>query len=366
MKKSAIQFALYLHAHPHTGREQWKMMRALPQGMSELLQVTASRKKRQELADTYGIEDSVMKEALHSFLRLVLSDHENSPYRGLAAREQASLETCQKHKKLLRSIFHPDRFPNDYCHEIMQQVQQSYEKIESEAKNSAPKAAEHTSADPQHIHRRESYRTSKPDFVINHSPRYSSHYSKPYEKKQLNYVLVAGIAGIALLGVVIMTAMPSGPQSIVRQDVISISNDTTPQAEEQVTLASSVSSKLPEQTNFASSEEQASKIQYLLNEFESALESNLIAELKASNVNLQSSEQIIDLFLSANDKKVFLHGFTWKPTSNGFYGEGEFLTRFEFEDRNQWITRRGKSSITLSNENSKLLIKQFHFEDNLH
>ena len=109
MKKSAIQFALYLHAHPHTGLEQWKLMRALPSGMSELLQVTASRKKRQAFADNSGIEDSVMQEALHSFLRLVLADHSISPYRGLAVREQASLETCKKHKKLLQNIFRPSR-----------------------------------------------------------------------------------------------------------------------------------------------------------------------------------------------------------------------------------------------------------------
>ena len=363
MKKSAIQFALYLHAHPHTGLEQWKLMRALPQGMSELLQVTSSSKKRQELADNSGIEDSVMREALHGFLRLVLADHNTSPYRGLATREQASLETCKKHKKLLRNIFHPDRFPDEYCHEVMQQVQHSYDQIEGLQKITPVK----TQSDSQssHISRKESYRTSKPDFVIDHAPRYSSSYNKPYEKKQINYVLVAGIAGIALLGVLIMLVVPSGPQSIVRQNVVSISNDTPAQTE-QFTLASSVSSKLPSQSVAVSDDVQAARIQALLNEFEVALEGDLIAELKASNITSQSSKQIIDLFLSAKNKKVFLHDFSWKATPSGFYGEGEFLTRFEFHDRQQWITRRGKSSITLSDENSKLLIKQFHFEDNLH
>ena len=187
-------------------------------------------------------------------------------------------------------------------------------------------------------------------------------------KKQINYVLVAGVAGIALLGVVIMLVVPSGPQSIVRQDVVSISNESVQQVENkatQLTLASSVSNKLPTQSS-NTNDIPASKIQSLLNEFEIALEDDLIAELKASNVSFQSSQQIIDLFVSAKNKKVFLHDFSWKPTATGFYGEGEFLTRFEFHDRQQWITRRGKSSITLSNENSKLLIKQFHFEDNLH
>ncbi len=366
MKKSAIQFALYLHAHPHTGREQWKLMRALPQGMSELLQVTASSKKRQELAEKYGIEDSVMREALHSFLRLVLSDHTNSPYRGLAAREQASLDTCKKHKKLLRNIFHPDRFPDDYCHAVMQQVQQSYDQIETIQKvSTTPEVA--TKPQSMNTPRKESYRTSKPDFVIDHSPRYSSSYNKSYEKKQINYVLVAGIAGIALLGVLIMLVVPSGPQSIVRQNVVSISNEPEPTlAAEQFTLASNVSNKLTNQPAVLSSEQQASRIQSLLNEFEVALEGDLIAELKASNISSQSSKQITDLFLSAKNKKVFLHDFSWKPTTNGFYGEGEFLTRFEFHDRQQWITRHGKSAITLSDENSKLLIKQFKFEDNLH
>lgn len=363
MKKSAIQFALYLHAHPHTGLEQWKLMRALPQGMSELLQVTSSRKKRQELADKSGIEDSVMREALHSFLRLVLADYKTSPYRGLATREQANLETCERHKKLLRNIFHPDRFPDDYCHEVMQQVQQSYDEIKS--LQSSPSINSATVAQSaSYVPRKETYKTSKPDFVIDHSPRYSSSYSKTSEKKQINYVLVAGITGIALLGILIMLVVPSGPQSIVRQDVVSISSQ---QPVEQFTLASNVSNKnLQNNSRVASSDKQSSKIQALLNEFEVALEGNLIAELTSSNLSSQSSKQIIELFLSAKDKKVFLHNFSWKPIDNGFYGEGEFLTRFEFDERQQWVTRRGKSSITLSNENSKLLIKQFHFEDNLH
>jgi hypothetical protein len=357
MKKSAIQFALYLHAHPHTGLEQWKLMRALPQGMSELLQVTSSRKKRQELADNSGIEDSVLREALHSFLRLVLADYKTSPYRGLATREQANLETCERHKKLLRNIFHPDRFPNDYCHEVMQQVQQSYDQIKD-------LQAASTTQQASYIPRKETYKTSKPDFVIDHAPRYSSSYNNHSEKKQINYVLVAGITGIALLGILIMLVVPSGPQSIVRQDVVSISNQ---QPAEQFTLTSSVSKSSPSNDFRAtSSNKQSSKIQALLNEFEIALEGDLIAELSSSNLSSQSSKQIIELFTSAKNKKVFLHNFSWKPTDNGFYGEGEFLTRFEFDERQQWITRRGKSSITLSDENSKLLIKQFHFEDNLH
>lgn len=363
MKKSAIQFALYLHAHPHTGLEQWKLMRALPQGMSELLQVTSSRKKRQELANNSGIEDSVMREALHGFLRLVLADYKVSPYRGLATREQASLETCKKHKKLLRNIFHPDRFPNDYCHEVMQQIQQSYEEIESLQQSTSSKPI--ADVENTQIPRKETYRTSKPDFVIDHAPRYSSHYNNYHEKKQINYVLVAGIAGIALLGILIMLVVPSGPQSIVRQNVISMSTQA-PTSSEQFTLASTVSSNISSRSTTPSDNERGSKIQALLNEFEIALEGDLIAELKANNVPSQSSKQIVDLFLSAKNKKVFLHNFSWKPTTNGFYGEGEFLTRFEFDERKQWITRRGKSSITLSDENSKLLIKQFHFEDNLH
>ena len=364
MKKSAIQFALYLHAHPHTGLEQWKLMRALPQGMSELLQVTASRKKRQELADNSGIEDSVMREALHSFLRLVLADHETSPFRGLAAREKASLETCQKHKKLLHNIFHPDRFPNDYCHEVMQQVQQSYEQIENA--RVTPLAEESIQSEDVFNQRKETYRTSKPDFVIDHSPRYKSSYTKYQEKKQINYVLVAGITGIALLGVLIMLVVPSGPQSIVRQDVVSLSNQQTSETSKQFTLASNVANTLPSKAISSTVDTQGSRIKKLLNEFEVALEGNLIGELAPSDISARSSKQIIDLFVSAKSKKVFLHNFSWQPTTTGFYGEGEFLTRFEFGQRQQWVTRRGKSSITLSEENSRLLIKQFHFEDNLH
>lgn len=360
MKKSAIQFALYLHIHPHIGLEQWKLMRTLPSGMTQLLEVTASQKKRQDLANKSGIEETVMQEALHNFLRLVLLDHSITPYRGLAVREKASLDTCKKHKRLLRNIFHPDRFPDDSCHEVVNLVQKSYEQIEN-IQSSTP-----TQKVTPHITHKETYQTSKPDFVINHSPRYSSTYNNDDTQKQINFALVAGVMGIALLGILIMLVMPSAPQSIVRQDVVSISNQPTSEPLQKFTLASSISSPLSNGTTTLSNEAQGSRIQTLLNEFEAALEGNLIAELKASNISPQSSKQIINLFLSAKNKKVFLHSFSWKPTTDGFYGEGKFLTRFEFDDRKQWITRRGKSSITLSDKNSKLLIKQFHFEDNLH
>lgn len=369
MKKSAIQFALYLHKHPTQGMEQWRLMRALPHGMSDLLQTTSSSRKRAELADSMGIDEQIIQDAFLGLLKLVIADHEKSPYRGLATREQAGLDTCKRHKRLLQNIFHPDKFASKQDHPHLQQIQQSFDKIL--AMHTTP--TEH--AQPNHAstgtYEEQDYAMNS-DFRVHHGPRPNSNYRKSQQKKQINYVLFAGIMGLVLVGFMIVLLVPSTPQSIVRQDLVSLPlEDTAPQpmsgtsTPAQVRTVSSESKATIDSFNTTGSKS-VNRIQLLLNDFEKALEGNLIQELQDSNSLPQSSKQILELFVSASQKKVFLHNFTWKVTPDGFYGDGEFLTRFEFSDESQWLTRTGKCNITLADNGEKLIIRQFHFEDNLH
>lgn len=362
MKKSAIQFALYLHKHPTHGMEQWRLIRALPHGMSELLQTTASARRRAELAESMGIDEQIIQDAFLGFLKLVMADHEKSPYRGLATREQASLDTCKRHKRLLQNIFHPDKFTSKQDHPHLQQIQQSFDKIL--AMQTSPKDQPKP---VQSAHEEQDYAMNS-DFRVHHGPRPNSNYRRSQQKKQINYVLFAGVMGLVLVGFMIVLLVPSTPQAIVRQDIVSLPLDetTNQQMTESATTIRTVSSQSKVTIDNASNAKGVNRIQLLLNDFEKALEGNLIQELQANNSLPQSSKQILDLFASATQKKVFLHNFTWKVTPDGFYGDGEFLTRFEFSDEQQWLTRTGKCNITLADNGEKLIIRQFHFEDNLH
>ena len=175
--------------------------------------------------------------------------------------------------------------------------------------------------------------------------------------------------GLLLVGIMIVLVVPSTPQSIVRQSpIISLQ---TPAKINQITLAGNTiekkTSTQPLTESYQSSSlKNGSRVQLLINELESALEGELMSELQSRGTPSQSSKQLNDLFITSDQKKVFLHSFSWKPSSTGFYGEGRFLSRFQFIDREQWLTRSGKFFITLTESNSKLRIKQFHFEDNLH
>ena len=368
MNKSAIQFALYLHLYPEAGLQQWHLMRTLPHGMSDLLQTAASGQKRAEVADSLDVDANDFQQALIKFLQLVISDHHKSPYRGLAARDQASIDTCTKHKRLLQNIFHPDKFQSDKAHQLIQQIQQSYDEIQklNSSQQEAEKAAQQPTAQMQPEEDDESDEVMS--FQVNNVPRQNSAHRRREAKKQTNYVLVAGIAGLALVGLLVVLIVPSNPQEMIRQAVIA---ETPSSPAKKIILAGSTnatttnSQPLNKQYQRASSVDN-SRIQVLLNEFERGLEGDLISELLSTKNPSQSSKQIMDLFASADQKKVFLHGFSWNLTEQGFYGEGEFLVRFQFSDKNQWVTRKGKSSINLSNNDSKLLIEQFHFEDNLH
>ena len=132
MKKTAIQFALYLHTHPDKGLDQWYLMRALPEGMLALLQVASSKGKRSELAEAAVFSEDEMKKAFIYFIRLVLEGYEHSPYRGLATREKTSLDKCLLHKKLLLNIFHPDKMPLSKHPYITQQIQDSFEQVKTD------------------------------------------------------------------------------------------------------------------------------------------------------------------------------------------------------------------------------------------
>lgn len=365
MNKSATQFALYLHAHPEAGLQQWDLMRTLPQGMSDLLQTAASGKRRAEVASLLGMDETDFQQALIKFLQLVMSDHQKSPYRGLAARDKASLDTCTKHKKLLQNIFHPDKFHSDKAHQLIKLIQKSYDEIQQiqSINDNEVGAKKFTSTPPvEDINDSESVM----HFQVNSTPRQRSAHRRHEEKKQTNYVLMAGIAGLALVGLLIVLVVPSNPQEMVRQQVVS-KTPTTPSEKVILTASTSTTAKpesFEQHQNINTADN--SRIQRLLNEFENGLEGELIRELLSTKNPSKSSRQIMNLFTSADQKKVFFHNFTWNPTQHGFYGEGEFLARFQFSDKNQWVTRKGKSSITLSDNNSKLLIEQFHFEDNLH
>jgi len=364
MKKTAIQFALYLHMHPEKGLEQWYLMRTLPSGMLALLQATSSKKKRSELAESVVFNDKDMKSAFVNFLLLVLEGHEQSPYRGLVAMEKASLESCNLHKKLLLNIFHPDKMPSSKNPYLIQQIQDSYEQVKID--HSIPIYYSSTPEDSYDSTHDSQFGGVK----VNSAPRPSTAYRKHQERNHINSVLMYGIFGLVLASILVILIVPSSPQSIVRQDLITPSHNITNQ--NYVTLAGNTTSisnskkPLQEKSYQLNSSQNGSKIQLLINELETALEGDLINELQSLPASPQSSKQINDLFLSADQKKVFLHDFTWKPIESGFYGEGEFLSRFQFVDRGQWVTRTGKFFISLTENNSKLHIKQFHFEDNLH
>ena len=337
-------------------------MRTLPEGMLELLQAASSQNKRAELAESIVFNEDDMRKAFVNFLLLVLEGHEHSPYRGLAAREKTSLERCKLHKKLLLNIFHPDKMPLGENPYLFQQIQDSYEQVNID--HSIPlyhsTAPDHASID------KDQFGSVK----VNNAPRPSTAYRRQQQKNHVNYVLMCGILGLALVGVLIVLIVPSNPQSIVRQD--SFTPAKSQENERYITLAGN---KLTTTNNTKSLnntyqadpiKRNGSRIQLLINELESALEGDLISELRSRQTPSQSSKQISDLFISADQKKVFLHNFTWKPITSGFYGEGKFLTRFQFVDRGQWVTRTGKFFISLTENESKLHIKQFHFEDNLH
>ena len=193
MKKTAIQFALYLQMHPEKGLDQWYLMRALPDGMLALLQAAASKKKRSELAESAVFNDDEMKEAFINFLRLIIEGHEHSAYRGLAAREKASLETCKLHKKLLLNVFHPDKMPLSKHPYIVQQIQDSYEQVTIDQSiplyySSAPESSAEDPNDDQ-------FGSVK----VNNAPRPSTAYRRHQQKNHINYVLLSGVMGLILL-----------------------------------------------------------------------------------------------------------------------------------------------------------------------
>ena len=362
MKKTAIQFSLYLHMHPEKAQEQWYLMRTLPEGMLNLLQAASSQRKRSELAESVVFTEDDMKQAFINFLILVLEGHEHSPYRGLAAREKTSLERCKLHKKLLLNIFHPDKLPLSKNPYIFQQIQDSYEQVKID--HSIP-LYNYTAPD-QPLEENNQFGSVR----VNNAPRPSTAYRRHQQKNHVNYVLMCGILGLVLVGVLIVLIVPSTPQSIVRQDAFSPTQGSV--NERYITLAGNTLSASKNRKPLHGSDQSdsfkssGSRIQLLINELESALEGDLINELQSRQTPSQSSKQINDLFISADQKKVFLHSFSWKSISSGYYGEGKFLTRFQFVDRGQWVTRTGKFFINLTENKSKLHIKQFHFEDNLH
>ena len=364
MKKTAIQFALYLYRHPEKGLEQWYLMRALPEGMLSLLQVASSAQKRAELVESAVFNDDEMKQAFVQFILLVLEGHEHSPYRGLAAREKTSLENCKLHKKLLVNIFHPDKMADSKHPYLVQQINDAYDQVKVD--HAIP--VYHSSI-PETDHR-DSLRGQFGEVRVNNAPRPSTAYRRHQQKNQVNSVLMVGILGLVLVGIMIVLVVPSNPQSIIRQDVTT-ENVNKPINETYITLAGNTQLKnktaKPLKESFQSSNlRSGSKVQLLINDLETALEEDLMSELQLRGNLPQSSKQLNELFITADQKKVFLHNFAWKPNTGGFYGEGKFLSRFQFVDRQQWLTRSGKFFITLTENDSKLHIKQFHFEDNLH
>ena len=53
---------------------------------------------------------------------------------------------------------------------------------------------------------------------------------------------------------------------------------------------------------------------------------------------------------------MLLYAFSWKKVANTIQGEGKFLSRYQFTNENQWLTREGIAIIHAENKNKSLKI----------
>ena len=366
MNTTAIQQAIRLYKHPK--EMQWLGFpeTLLPDGVTDLLRLYASKQKLTKFAEKLHLNKNILNNVLSNFIEVVILKEKNSYEKQLGLLESDTSETYKLHYKLLMKIYHPDRNTSPNAAAISSNITKAYQHLKNKRTDNLGTLKSQKKA---------SSRTPPNSFY-----RATLQAEQQISRTRNAFVAISALSFVAIITLALNLYQPDKPQLVINSAdkqflTVSTKENTKPSntlngvndvANNAITLAKldvAIPNNIPE-----------SQLQQLLHKLETAYEKGDVKQIKpilenAPEIRNQTDAEIKakleTLFKITSDRKMLLFNVDWRYISNHqLRGQGKFLSRYLLMGEEQWLTREGNAILTADiSENRQLKITSLKLEN---
>jgi curved DNA-binding protein CbpA len=359
MKTPALHQAIRLYKYPN--EMEWLTFpeSELPEGVTDLLRLCASPKKLHEFATRMKLKESLLKKVMVNFIEEVLLTTTNPKYKFIGLNHNNNDAERKLNYQLLMKIYHPDKNSSEDAADKASKITLAYQTLNKESLQLTPQQKNRDKADP---------RTPPNSFY-----KATSKAEQSLSQTRNTFYAMASLAFVSLLTLMAYVVQSSKPELMVQNEPTPAVIATTPyqlQNNLQVKPVTQPQPLLASTTNINDLEPHLEK---LLHQLEESYELGKVENIEpilsnTPDISGQSTEQITaklkSLFKITQERKMLLYGFSWKKVANTIQGEGKFLSRYQFTNENQWLTREGIAIIRAENKDKSLKIISLELNNN--
>ncbi|HIO97721.1 MAG TPA: J domain-containing protein [Leucothrix sp.] len=351
MKTPALHQAIRLYKYPQ--EMEWLTFpeSELPEGVTDLLRLCASPKKLSDFSVLFKIKETLLKKVMMHFIEEVLLTTTNPDHKFIGLNHNHDDAKRKLHYQLLMKIYHPDKNASEDAADKTSKITTAYKKLNTVlTTNNSTHDIIRESTDP---------RTPPNSFY-----RATQQAEQSLSQTKNSFFAVASLALFSLLSVSIYITQSSAPELIVQNKVI-----TAPSIPAKTVNHNKLHSNAFGNPQLVASishiDDLEPQLEVLLHQLEESYESGNVEIIEpilsnTPDISSQTSEQISaklkTLFEITQERKMLLYDFSWKNIAGTIQGEGKFLSRYQFTNEDQWLTRDGIALISAEIKDQKLNI----------
>jgi len=352
MKTPALHQAIRLYKYPK--EMEWLTFpeSELPDGVTDLLRLCASPKKLSDFSVLFKIKESLLKKVMMHFIEEVLLTTTNPDHKFIGLNHNHDDAKRKLHYQLLMKIYHPDKNPSEDAADKTSKITMAYKKLNTVLT---------TNNSTLDIIRKSKDSRRPPNSFY----RATQKAEQSLSQTKNSFFAVASLALFSLLAVSIyITQSYSTPELIVQNKVITAPSTSAKTANHnKLHLNAFGNPQLVASINHIDDLEP--QLEILLHLLEESYESGNVEKIEpilsnTPDISSQTSEQVTaklrTLFEITQERKMLLYDFSWKKIAGKIQGEGKFLSRYQFTNEDQWLTRDGIALISAEVKDQKLNI----------
>ena len=352
MKTPALHQAIRLYKYP--SEMEWLTFpeSELPEGVTDLLRLCASQKKLNDFATRIKIKESLLKKVMMHFIEEALLTTTNPAYKYLGLNHNNNAAERKLNYQLLMKIYHPDKNPSESAADKASKITNAYQALKKQSTQLSSQQNTRDRTDP---------RTPPNSFY-----KATLQAEKSLSQTKNTFYAMASLALVSLLTLTAYFVQSSKPELIVQNTPATPTINTQSQSLKNNKLQSEQTNQAqPLLASTSNLYDLEPHLETLLHQLEESYELGKVENIEpilsnTPEISGQSAEQITaklkSLFEITQERKMLLYDFSWKKVANTIQGEGKFLSRYQFTNENQWLTREGIAIIHAKNKNKSLKI----------
>ncbi len=344
MIPTAIHEAIRLYKYPKKMAWICQSSSALPDGITELLQLSSSYEKISDFAEKNHTDATVFQQMLLNFIERVLLNENNSNEKLLGIDERSDPDLLKVHYQLLIKVFHPDKNHSSDATVHAAQLTKAYTTIKNQRNVS----------------------NEFKNIRISRVPPKNFYQAASKAEQEISNVKGASIV---ILVVTLLAAVWIGGYFYKPNSTELFSKNTLALDEKAQEKLVSEEQKnhflMARHEDIKTTFSKQDQFQELLRSIEVAYEKGNAMKiqtiLNSPEIKQQSEKEVLaklkNLFQITSDRKMLLYDFEWSNVSGQIEGKGKFLSRYHLNDNNQWLTREGLASILAIESDNIMNIK---------